>query len=425
MPNLTKRLVDSLPPPADGDLFAWDDRLKGFGIRVKPSGQKSYVIKYRNQHGVSRRFTFGRHGEITAEEARKDAATLLAEIRKGADPAAERREQRQAKTVGELIDVYLAEAPASRPNKRARSWESDRSNLSRHVRPLLGGKPVQSLTRADIERWQADVAAGKTATVEKVGPRAVAHVLGGKGAAARALASFRAMLSWAVEREVIAENPAKGVEPFQGVKCERFLSSEEVGRLGEALVALQAEGSLNAHAVGAIRLLILTGCRKSEILTLQWPFVSFERRCLDLPDSKTGAKVVTLAAPALDVLAGLPRHEPRKGRPNWVFPAARGDGCYSMPYKDWQRVAARAGLPGVRVHDLRHSYASVAVSDGISLHVTAKLLGHRQSRTTERYGHLSPGAVQEAAEHTAKRLADALRGGAAGGQVVRLGRGAG
>jgi hypothetical protein len=226
MANLTKRLVDSLAAPAEGDLFAWDHKLKGFGIRVKPSGAKSYVLKYRTRQGVSRRFTFARHGEVTAEEARKKAAAMLAEIRLGADPAGERQEQRQAKTVAELIDIYLAEGPASRPNKRPRSWESDRSNLSRHVRPLLGATPVQSLTRADIERWQADVAAGKTATVQKVGPRAVAHVEGGKGAAARALANLRAMLSWAVEREIIVENSAKGVRPFQGpemrtVPCHR------------------------------------------------------------------------------------------------------------------------------------------------------------------------------------------------------------
>lgn len=186
----------------------------------------------------------------------------------------------------------------------------------------------------------------------------------------------------------------------------------------------QAEGGLNRHAAAAIRLLILTGCRKSEILTLEWPFVSFERRCLNLPVSKSGAKAVPLAASALDVLAGLSRDEARAGRPHWVFPAARGGGPYSLPYKDWQTVAARAGLPGVRLHDLRHSYASVAVSDGTSLYITAKLLGHKQSRTTERYAHLEDSPVRAAAERTAKRIADAMRGAAGGGEVVPLGKGA-
>jgi integrase len=231
------------------------------------------------------------------------------------------------------------------------------------------------------------------------------------------------MLSWAVEREIIAENPAKGVRPFQGRKVERFLTPEEIARLGEALVTLQTESELNAHAAAVIRLLVLTGCRKSEVLTLQWPFISFNRRCLDLPDSKTGAKVVPLAAPALEVLAALPRDEPRAGHPHWVFPAARGGGCYSLPYKDWQRVATRAGLPGVRLHDLRHSFASVAVSDGISLYVTAKMLGHRQSRTSERYAHLSDDPVRAATERTAKRLADAMRGVFPGGEIMKLERG--
>jgi integrase len=196
-----------------------------------------------------------------------------------------------------------------------------------------------------------------------------------------------------------------------------------MARLGEALAALHAEGELSANAVAVIRLLVLTGCRKGEILTLQWPFVSFERRCLDLPDSKTGAKVVPLAAPALEMLAGLPRHQAKRGEPDWVFPAARGGGGYSLPYKDWQRVAARAGLPGVRIHDLRHSYASVAVSDGVSLNVTAKLLGHRQSRTTERYAHLSDDPVRAAAERTARRIADAMRGTSDRAGVVKLDRG--
>jgi integrase len=278
---------------------------------------------------------------------------------------------------------------------------------------------VQSLTRADIERWQADVAAGR-----EVGPRAVAHIEGGKGAAARALANLRAMLSWAVEREIIAENPAKGVRPFHGRKCERFLSSEELARLGEALTALQVEGELNAHAFAVIRLLILTGCRKSEILTLQWPFVNFDRRCLELPNSKIGAKMVPLAASAWrfwPACRGTSRG--RRARTGCSRRrAAAAIHCPTRTGKGWRRGR---GLPGVRVHDLRHSYASVAVSDGVSLYVTAKLLGHKQSRTTERYPHLGDDPVRAAAERTAKRIADAMRGVADGGEVVKLERGKG
>lgn len=420
MPNLTKRFVEALVAPADDDLFCWDGELKGFGVRVKPSGVKSYVLKYRTRQGVVRRFTFARHGEVTAEQARRRAAALLAEVRLGGDPAAERQEQRQAASVADLIDRYLAEAPASSPNKRAGSWERDRSCLIRHVKPLLGKKPAASLARADVEAWQADVANGKTATREKLGPRAVAHVKGGKGTAARALASFRAMLSWGVERKIIPANPALGVRPFEGRKCERFLSAEELARLGEALTALVAESEINPHAAAIIRLLILTGCRKSEILTLQWPFVDFERRCLRLPTSKTGAKVVQLGAPALEILADLPRYENAAKGPAWVFPATRGDGYFSLPYKDWQTITAKAGLDGLRIHDLRHSFASACVADGVPLYITGKLLGHTQSRTTERYAHLGDTPVRAAADRTAKRLAEAMRG--AGGKVVKLDR---
>lgn len=423
MANLTKRLVEALAAPAGEDLFCWDGELKGFGVRVKPSGVKSYVLKYRTRQGVARRFTFARHGEVTVEQARKRAAALLAEVRLGGDPAAERQEQRHAATVADLIDRYLKEAPASRPNKRPRSWQSDRGNLYRHVKPLLGKKQAASLIKADIENWQTDVANGKSAAREKLGPRAVAHVRGGKGAATRALASFRAMLSWGVERKIIPTNPALGVRPFEGRKCERFLSAEEMARLGDALAQLVAEAEINPHAAAIIRLLILTGCRKSEILTLQWPFVDFERACLRLPTSKTGAKTVQLGAPALEILAGLPRYESKAKGPAWVFPATRGDGYFSLPYKDWQTITAKAGLDGVRIHDLRHSFASACVADGVPLFITGKLLGHTQSRTTERYAHLGDTPLRAAADRTAKRLAEAMRGG--GGKVVKLDRNAG
>lgn len=410
-----KREVDALTVPADGEAWFWDARLKGFGIRVKANGTKSYVLQYRNAAGQSRKFTIGRHGEITPDQARKRAATLLAEIRLGNDPTAVRQEQRQAVTVAELATRYLAEAPAARPDKKPSSWRTDRSNLNRHVLPLIGSRQARTLVKADIERWQQAVAEGKTAADVKTGFRGRAIVEGGKGAAARAFATLRAMLSWAAERAIIPDNAARGVRPFAGQKRERFLSTDEVARLGEATTALVAESRLNPKVAAVIRLLLLTGCRKSEILTLQWRFVSLDRQSLDLPDSKCGARIVPLSAAALAVLADLPREQ---GSP-WVFPAERGTGHLTLPYKDWQRVAMRADLPEVRLHDLRHSFASAAVAGGASLYLTSKLLGPKQSRTTERYAHFSEDPVRAAANLTADRLADALNGGKSG-EVIAL-----
>lgn len=411
-----KRAIDALPVPADGEAWFWDTRFKGFGLRVKANGTKSYALQYRNANGQSRKFTIGRHGEITPDAARKKAADLLAEIRLGSDPAAARQEQRQALTVSELAARYLAEGPAARPDKKPSSWRSDRSNLARHVLPLLGNRHVRTLVKADIERWQQAVADGKTAVDVKTGFRGRAIVEGGKGAAARALASVATMLSWAAERGIIPDNPARGVRAFKGQKLERFLSADEVARLGEAIIALVQQSRLNPKVAAVIRLLLLTGCRKSEILSLQWSFVSFDRQCLDLPDSKTGARVVPLSAAALDVLAAMPREHASP----WVFPAERGEGHLTLPYKDWQRVAERADLPGVRLHDLRHSFASAAVAGGASLYLTAKLLGHKQSRTTERYAHFADDPVRAAANAIAGRIADSLNGIGAGDKVARL-----
>lgn len=401
--TITKRTVDALAMPATGEAWLWDDRLTGFGVRAR-NGSKTYLLQYRNAAGRSRKFTIGKHGVITPAEASEIARELLARIRLGADPAEERQDRRQSLTVTELATLYLADGPASRPDKKPSSWARDRSAINRHILPLLGRKDARTLTKADIERWQADVAMGKTAADVKTGFRGRAIVEGGKGAAARALATLSSMLAWATDRGILKGNPARGVLTFKGEKRERFLSIDEVARLGQALAAMVAERALNPRAADAIRLLLLTGCRKSEILTLRWAHVSTESRRITLPDSKTGARIVTLPDAAINLLATIPKEI---GSP-YVFPAHRGAGHLTLPYKDWQRVAKRAGLEGVRIHDLRHSFASAAVAGGASLYLTAKLLGHKQSRTTERYAHFADDPIRAAANAVADLLNAAL-----------------
>jgi integrase len=414
MTKLTKRTVDAEQSGAT-EKFKWDDDLPGFGLRVFPSGRKSYVVQYKigGRGGRTRRISLGLHGKLTVDEARKKASRLLAAVAGGGDPAVDRAEARQALSLADLAKLYLAEGPAEKPNKKASSWATDRSNIERHVVPLLGRKTATALAPADIAKFQADVARGRSKADIRTGTRGRAIVEGGRGTAARSLAVLGAMLQFAVGRKLIPSNPAKGVPLLKGVKKERFLSETEVARLADALSAMEAERRLSAAAVAAVRLLMLTGCRKTEVLSLRWEWVDFERGCLRLPDSKTGAKVVPLAASAMELLSELPR------KAAYVLPAARGVGHYTGLQKDWERVRVRAGLPGLRLHDLRHSFASFAVADGNTLFMVGKVLGHKQSRTTEVYAHLADDPLRAVADRTAARIAAAMKG-SADGKVVPL-----
>ncbi len=316
--KITKRAVDAAKP-ADTDTYLWDTDLSGFGLKVSPAGGKVYLFQYRlgGRKGRTRRVTIGRHGSPwTPESARKEAKRLLGEVGAGHDPAEKRAQARRDPTVSELCDLYLAEGCTT---KKASTLETDRSNIERHIKPLLGSKRVRAIRRADIERFQRDVAKGKTAADVRTKPRGRAIVTGGKGTAARAVAILGAIFTFAVQRDLRPDNPVRGVKLYKGEKKERFLSAAELARLGDALSSAQHDGE-SPFAVAAIRLLVLTGARKSEILTLKWEYVDTERGCLRLPDSKTGAKVIPLGAAALEALSEIPRVE---GNP-YVLPGLEG-----------------------------------------------------------------------------------------------------
>jgi integrase len=417
MPKITKRVVDATGP-TDRDIFVWDTELPGFGLRVKPSGTKSYLLQYRNAEGRSRRLTLGRHGPLTAERAREKALRLLANIAEGADPVDEKADARKAPTVAELAALYMTEGQIEKPTKKASSWEADASNLRRHIIPLLGNRIATALTTTDVAKFQASVAAGGSAADIKTGWRGRAIVTGGKGTAARSLGTLAAMLDWALRRGIVPVNPAKGVRPYKDEKRERFLTLAEVTRLGEALARAEAQG-VNPAAIAAIRLLLTTGCRKAEILTLRWAHVDWERGCLRLPDSKTGAKVVPVGSAALEVLADL--RERADGSP-FVLPSNRGGGHLVGLQKIWAKIRSAAELHDLRLHDCRHSFASVAVADGATLFMVGKVLGHKQARTTEIYAHLGDDPVRRVADTTSRKIAAALKGGEGGAEVVPLRR---
>lgn len=426
MPKLTKRIVDAAAPdPNGGELFLWDSEVKGFGVRVKPSGSKSFVIKYR-LGSRTKRYTISKVGSpYTVDEARKIAGDILRGVRDGIDPAEQKRGAREAVTVGDLVALYLAEGPADKPNKKEASWKQDGSNLHRHVVPLIGGRLANSLTAADIAKFQRDIAVGKTAADEKLGFRSRSIVTGGKGTAARTLAVLGAMLEWATGRKLIPANPTKGVKPYKGESKERFLSEGEVATLAEGLSILEELGMVHKTIGDVIRLLAFSGCRKNEIASLKWDGVDFERGCLRIAkhktDSTTGAKVVPLAAPALKLLADRPR-----GESAYVFPRIRDaasqagsdagtvDGHVVGIQKAWEALRVWCGLDDVRLHDLRHSFASFAAADGASLFLIGKILGHTQARTTERYAHLHDDPLRVVADRTAGRIAAAFKVGGEG-----------
>ncbi len=402
MPKLTKKYVDTTRPK-DKETVYWDTELKGFGLRVKPSGHKSYILQYRNAEGRSRKYTIGKHGSPwTPEEARRKAKSVLHIVDDGNDPATEKTEARAALTITELADLYIQDGPNYKPDKKDSTWRTDKSNIERHIKPLLGNRTARSLVQADIARFQSDVANGKSAMQLKTKPRGVARVVGGKGSASRSLDVLATMFEFGVRCGYIETNPARGIPKYKTRRIERFLNNAELARLGDVLNEAESAG-VNAVPLNVLRMLLLTGARKGEILGLKWNWVDFETGYLNLPDSKTGAKRIPLGAPALQLLSGLAQESA------YVFPSTDNkDKHFVGLQKIWDKIRAQAGLNDVRIHDLRHSFASIGVASGHSLYMIGKILGHKQSRTTEIYAHLHDDPLKIVTDHTAQKIADAL-----------------
>jgi integrase len=405
--KITKRYVDALRP-GKADAVYWDDELPGFGVRVRPSGSRTFIFQGRIGKGRAARavkVTLGNIAELTPHQARDLALEARSKARSGVDPVEATQDANL--TVSALVARYLAEGPSSKPRKKASSWATDRSNLTNHVVPLLGRRHVASLTRADIEKFQAKVTAGATRANRKGDkPRGSIRVRGGKGIALRATLVLGATLAWAIDHGCLkGTNPAKGVQLNKLQKRERFLSDAEVRELGEALSAAEAKG-VNSSTLAIIRLLLLTGARRNEIAGLQWAYVDFQRAALLLPDSKTGQKTIPLGAPALEILSRLRSVSDKAA--TWVFPATHGDSFNVGVNGVWRSIAKAAGLTGVRLHDLRHTFASVSVAGNNSLYIIGKILGHRKTETTEKYAHLQLDPVRAVADQTARRIADNL-----------------
>ena len=402
MPKITKRVVDAIrPDPSGRDVFVWDDEIKGFGLRMKPSGAASFLVQYRNRSGRTRRLVLGKVGTLAPEKARDLARKKLTAVADGADPSAERHAARDAITVSELCDWYLTDAKG---HVKTSTLAMDRSRIERHVKPLIGRQTVASLTHADVARLQADIAAGKTADKEKREGRG-GRTSGGRGVAARTVGMLSTILEFARRHRIIAENPARGIEKYPDGKVRRFLTLDEISRLGKAMREAEAQGE-NATGLAATRLLLLTGCRRAEVLGLRWREVDTRARCLRLDDTKSGAQLRAVGAAAVDL---LDKHARRKGS-EWVFPAERGDGHFIGLPRVLQRLCKRAKLQSVTVHVLRHSFAATAAEMGFSELTIAGLLGHSVPGVTARYAHIPDSALVSAADRVAARIAAALYG---------------
>lgn len=404
MPKLTKRVIDAMEPaPGLPESYAWDSELKGFGVRLLRSGIGTYILKYRVPDGRQRKLALGRVGTLTPDEARALARQRLSEVAKGADPSAERQALRKAMTLAELCDLYLEDAA---PRVKASTLAMDHSRIERHVKPLLGRRSVVGLEPEDIAKLQADIAAGRSAQPRGEGRGGV--TTGGKGAAVRTVGMLGTILEFAKRRKLIRENPARGVERLPEGRQTRFLTLEEIGRLGTAMRQAEAAG-VNPVGVAAVRFLLLSGCRRMEALALPLAWVDAPAGCIRFRDSKgirareAGSRIEIrpIGAAALAVLDQVPR----PAGCTFAFPASRGGGHFVGLPVVLARICALAELQDVTVHVLRHSFAATAAGMGFSELTIAGMLGHRVPGVTARYAHVADSALVAAAD----RVADALR----------------
>ncbi len=402
--RLTIRAIERCTPKDGGPAFLWDGELRGFGVKVNPSGTKVFILQFRNEEKRLRRVEIGRLGPMTLEQARDEARIKLGEVAKGIDPAATKQASRNGLTVGQVCDWYLTEADAGRLLGRkhrpikASTLYMDRSRVETHIRPLLGRRKVAALRLPDIEEMQTSIAAGKTAKPRGDG-RGRATV-GGKGAASRSVATLHSIFAHAKRHGLIDENPALGVRKFPDERRTRRLSREEIGDLGRAL----REVSESEHPVGlaVVRLLTLSGLRLNEAQGIQQDWVS-KNGYISFPDTKAGAQIRVIGRGALAVITAQPMLEGSK----YVFPSDGGQTHFIAADGVLGRLCRRLGWTDVTAHTLRHTFGSVAGELGYSELTIAAMLGHAAGSVTGRYVHIDE-AVRSATERVSAEIAALL-----------------
>lgn len=394
----------------------WDSELTGFGLRIEASGSKTFIAKYRANGGGRKAeqkvVTIGRYGPVTPELARRKAKVILGGVAVGEDPAADVRVQRRRMKMSDLIDFYEKDGCFIQRGKRQgfpmkkRTKDYTMARLRHHVVPLLGKRIVGDITSGEIERFFKDVCEGKTAKQERLGPRRVVTVRGGDGAARKVFRDLSAVYSFAIRHEIVDKNPCltAAVRKTDN-QNERYLTLDEVQRLGKALDELAAEGA-NAKALDIMRLWALTGCRRDEIAALRWDEVDFEHGCLRFADTKTGKNVRPLGIAAIAILQRIDRVEGI----DYAFPAERGEGHFQGYKTPWKHAIAKAELPGVTPHTLRHTMGSTTISSGEAMAFAGAILGHANPRSTAIYAHVQHDPAKQVADRISERIAAALAG---------------
>ncbi len=413
--KISKATAEAATPRASR-YVVWDSELRGFGLRVESTGAKTFVVKYRADGGgrnaPQRLMSLGRFPTVKVGDARTQATKVLAAASLGQDPVGDLAAKRREMKVSELLELYegegcfvqrgIRQGEPMKPTTKAYTL----ARLQHHVLPLLGPRRVSDLTEGDIERFVRLVAKGATAKDQKIGPRKRIIVRGGEGAARKVVRDLSAVLSFAVRRRIISANPvAMASVRKTDNQRSRFLTLQEMKRLGEALDKLEAEG-INPKGINIARLWALTGCRRNEIAGLKWSSVDFDLGVLAFDDSKTGRSIRPLATAAATLLKELKAEA--SDDVQWVFPAERGDGHYAGAKDVWSEVIKRAALPGVTPHSLRHSLGSAAASGGEALLLVGAILGHANARSTQIYAHVDRNPARLAADRAVAGIAAAL-----------------
>jgi integrase/DNA-binding XRE family transcriptional regulator len=420
MPNLTKRYIDSLAVTQTRAIH-WDSGLKGFGLLLLPSGVRSFIYNYRSADGRKRRYTIGRFGALTVEQARARARELAGRVARGEDPAAAAKSRRDAPTVSDLLDDYLAKHV--RVENAPKTLESAQSAVKLHIRPALGALKVAAVTRQDVQRMHGQM---------KDSPRA----------ANLALAALSKAMTLAEDWEwrPRGSNPCRGVKRYPEKRRSRFLSGDELVRLGHAMQEAETIGLpwrerdgakakhrpkeenrrtlVSPRALAAIRLLLFTGARLSEIRELRWRDVDLERGTIALPGRKGGERLAhPISSMARQILEALPRVKLLSGKPSpWVLPAPKNPSkplTRSVVSNAWQALRARAGIPDVRLHDERHTAGTFAGQTNANAFLIRDLLRHKTTATTNIYVNADEDPMRATFEAIGRRIEAGLGGASA------------
>ncbi|TDQ83071.1 site-specific recombinase XerD [Dongia mobilis] len=412
--KITKRTVDSLTPQ-DKPYAVYDSELKGFGIRVQPSGVASYIVEYRPDGGgravAKKRMAIGRVGELTPDKAREIAKDRLSEVRQGVDPLSDRQTKRREMKVSGLIDLWEEIRPTGKRTGRPMAERTRSYTLARlrhHVVPILGSKRVSEVTVDDVNDLIRRVTAGETKLDgESAKKRGRIRVRGGEGAARKVASDLSIIYGFAIEKRIVAINPVTAARKPKAGKRFDFLRTEEIKELGQALSDMEQEGA-NGAGITILRLLLITGARPAEIEGLRWEELDLKARCIRVRNSKTGYSVRPLPPSAISIL----KKQSRVNDSPYVFPATRGDGHFLGSKKLWNEARRRAKLPEKVRYHARHTVASLALSEGHDVASVAAIMGHANPRTTLTvYAHVLDKKATQAADQVGAKIRDALNGG--------------